>query len=328
MDKLKFIFLILFISFVFSRCSTDVDIYADYKDITLVYGLLDKSDDTIWLKITKAYQGMGDAYYYAKIPDSSNYSYKLDVTVTGIKNGSEIQTLTFDTITIHNKLPGDSIFYYPNQLMYYAVPEKPLNANAIYHLSIKRKDAGEVKSKTAIVSDFFISKPLKYINFTTNNEVVCQSANNGKRYEFTFTFYYKEFKNGSTDTLQKSVSWLAGVQQLNYQTSGYVVSQPYIGDNFYNLLLAKLEQNPNITRYAGMLEVSVACGTQDLDTYIQINSSANTLMNELPHFTNLEGGAAGLFTSRHTAYRSYELSVKTLQKLVNDYPQLGFEYIP
>jgi hypothetical protein len=36
----------------FTRCSTDVDIYSDYKDITIVYGLLDRSDDTVWLKVT------------------------------------------------------------------------------------------------------------------------------------------------------------------------------------------------------------------------------------------------------------------------------------
>lgn len=38
-------------------CSTEVDNYADYKDITIVYGLLESKADTNFIKITKAFLG-------------------------------------------------------------------------------------------------------------------------------------------------------------------------------------------------------------------------------------------------------------------------------
>jgi hypothetical protein len=328
MQKFTFFLLSVLVSMLFSRCSTDVDIYTDYKDITIVYGLLDQSDDTVWLKITKAFQGQGDALYYSKIPDSNNYSYKLDVTLTGIKNGIDVQTLTFDTITIHNKLPGDSVFYFPDQLMYYAVPSKPLNEKAMYHLSVKRKD-GEVKAETPIVSDFPIIKPAGYtISFSTDGEIACNSAQNGKRYEFTFTFNYKEHKKGSPDTLNKSISWPLGVAKSEYTTEGYTVALPYQGEQFFNMLETKLEKDPNITRWVGMMNVTVACGSQNLDTYLEINNAANSFMNELPQFTNIMGDATGLLAARHTVERLYKLSVRTELDLHQKYPELGFELNP
>ncbi len=327
--KLFYILTALMATVLFSRCSTDVDIYTDYKDITIVYGLLDQSDDTIWLKITKAYQGQGDALYFAKIPDSNNYPYKLDVTLTGVRNGVDVQTLTFDTITIHNKLPGDSIFYFPDQLMYYAVPDQPLKEKAVYHLSIKKKD-GEVKAETPIIADFAIIKPAGYtINFSSNGEIACNTADNGKRYEFIFTFNYRELKQGTNDTLKKSISWKLGVAKSEFSTAGYTVAIPYLGDQFYNMLDTKLEKDPYITRWTDMFKVTVACGSPTLDTYLEINNAANNFMNELPQFTNVEGdGATGLFASRHTMERYYKLSVKTELKLIDNYPELGFELNP
>ena len=173
---------------LFNRCSTDVDIYSDYKDITIVYGILDKSDDTLWIKVTKAFLGSGNALEFAQNPDSSNYPYKLDVELTAIKNGSEIQKFIFDTITIHNKQAGDSVFYYPDQLMYYAVRTAALNSEAVYHLSIK-KSKGDIEAQTSVIPDFPITYPVSRINFNYEKEIEWKSAANAKRYEIGLTFH-------------------------------------------------------------------------------------------------------------------------------------------
>ena len=43
--------------FFFNACSTKVDLYADYKDIPVIYGLLDASADTNYIKIIRAFSG-------------------------------------------------------------------------------------------------------------------------------------------------------------------------------------------------------------------------------------------------------------------------------
>ena len=40
---------------VFSACSTDIDLYADYKEMPVIYGLLDANADTNYSKCLPLY---------------------------------------------------------------------------------------------------------------------------------------------------------------------------------------------------------------------------------------------------------------------------------
>ena len=323
MNKFKILLFSVSAILLFNRCSTDVDIYSDYKDITIVYGLVDRSDDTIWLKVTKAFLGSGNALTFAQNPDSSNYPYKLDIELTGIKNGSEIQKLIFDTITIKNKRPGDSIFYYPNQLMYYAVPSSGLNSQAVYHLSIQT-NTNKITAATSVIPDFPINYPVSRINFKYDKEVEWKSAVNGKRYEVGFTFHYRELWPNSTDTLDKTVSWSLGVKKSANTDGDESMSVPYTGNQFYSILDNTLEKDPYVKRWAGNLDVNIAVGSQDFDTYYEINNASGGMLEEAPQFSNIVGdNALGLFASRHFVTKPLKLSVNTERTLVNDY-NLGF----
>jgi len=303
-----------------SSCSTDVDIYADYKDITIVYGLLDQTDDTSWIKVTKAFSGPGNALLYAQNPDSNNYSYKLDVKLTGIQNGVEKQVITFDTLTIKNKKPGDSIFYYPNQLMYYTAED--LNEDYTYHLSVNKKSE-TLTSSTEIVHDFSISSPNRYINFTTDKEIEWNSTAGGKRYEVSLVFHYKELLPNSTDTTYEQVYWYLGQRKSADVQGGDEMFIGYSGNLFYTTLENQLEEVLNVKRWAGNVDVIIASGTQELDTYLEVNDGSGNLLSEVPVYTNIEGGF-GIFGSRITVVKSVQLSVNSGLKLVTDYPELGF----
>ena len=82
--------LTVIIALCYSSCSTDFDMYAEYKDVTIVYSIVDMDDDTTWVKITKAYTGPGNALLLAQNPDSSNYPYKLNGVITGKKKWSSV----------------------------------------------------------------------------------------------------------------------------------------------------------------------------------------------------------------------------------------------
>ncbi len=326
---MKIVNILLFVVialFTFSRCNTDVDIYSDYKDITIVYGLLDKSDDTVWLKVTKAFLGSGNALHFAQNSDSSNYPYKLDVELAGIKNGSEVQKLVFDTITIHNKQAGDSVFYYPDQLMYYAVTNG-LNSEAVYHLTIKKND-GDIQSSTPVIPDFVITYPVSRINFNYDKEIQWSSARNGKRYEVNLVFYYRELWPGTTDTVTKSIGWSLGVAKSNSTDGGEQMGLPYTGQQFYSLLDNNLEKDPNVKRWVNGVDVIIGCGSQDFDTYYEVNNVAGGMLEEAPQFSNIKGdNAMGLLAARHTVTKNLKLSVASELTLVQDY-DLGFEMNP
>ncbi len=316
----------VFVILLFSNCSTEVDLYADYKDITIVYGILDISDDTIWIKITKAFTGPGNALEMAQNPDSSNYPYKLGVQLDGVRNGQSLDPITFDTLTITNKRAGDSIFYFPNQLMYYAVGE--LNEEATYTLKILNRDS-EIGSQTLIVNNFAITKPRNIISFVsqgepTDGEIEWNSALNGKRYETFYIFNYQELRPSASDTLDLSVKWYLGSQESLETDGGENMEERYSGDKFYGRLNEELPDIPNVKRWAGTIDMYVTSGSQELQNYISINDAQGSLLTEVPTYTNINNGI-GIFASRHTATKSVVLSVNSLKYLVegND---LGFLY--
>ena len=124
--KKLFTLLFLPLTVLFYACSTDIDLYAEYEEKPVIYGLLDSYADTNYVKISRVFSVEGDAYQTAQNPDSSNYAGKLDVRIIEYCNGDSLREIILDTITIHNKEQG--IFYAPKQKLYYTT--EPLHINS------------------------------------------------------------------------------------------------------------------------------------------------------------------------------------------------------
>lgn len=313
--------------FLFNQCSNEVDLYADYKDITIVYGILDKSDDTSWVKITKAFTGPGNALTIAHNPDSSNYPYKLDATLVGRVNSTDLPPIVLDTTTIYHKLEGDSIFYYPKQLMYYTT--EPLDVNAEYTLRIDNK--GEIISAvTPLIGNFTITYPFNTMDFMFDHEIKWGSVKNGKRYEVTTIFNYQEFLPGSyEDTLNLQLTlesiYTNSVQVSKDTEGGENMELPYVSENFFTELENKLEDIPNIERWSGLVDVVISAGSEVLHYYIEINeAAASSVLQELPNYSNISNGT-GIFAARHNVIKSTRLSGATERTLVEEY-DMGFKY--
>lgn len=329
--------IMLGVLFFLGGCSTEVDMYADYKDITIVYGVADYTDDTTWIKVTKAFSGPGNALLIAQNADSSNYPYKLNVQLTGTKSGGDVlPSIVLDTITIHNKNlteyfigdDGDTVvlnpFYSPDQLMYYTT--EPLDADYTYQLTIDNN--GElIQGETPMIDHFTVSKPSNRITFPTNPgiadpKVEWDSEKNAKRYEVSLTFNYKEMAPGTQDTVYKSIDWFLGTRKSKTLAGGESMEISYSGANFFVLLQNQLEPIPNVKRWAGLVDVHIAAGSQVLETFLEINGSTGSLLEEVPAYSNMDG-AIGIFASRHNAIKSLQLSSATETELVTQY-DFGF----
>jgi hypothetical protein len=315
----RYFLAIISIAFIlfFSACSTEVDNYAEYKDITIVYGILETGVDTTFIKITKAFLGPGNALLFARNPDSSNYAGKLNVSLLGRRNSVDLPAITLDTITKRNKLAGDSIFYFPEQKLYYTTT--PLVADAAYTLVVDKGD-NEIRSSTTLVKEFSIQQPINRINFaaTVPTPIRWSSAESGKRYEVSMKFFYRELHPGNPDTISKSLTWFLGTRKSNSLSGGETLEITYLGETFYNLLGNQLSSGLNIKRFAGNVDVVISSGGDDLSTYIDVNAPSNSIVMEIPEFTNIENGY-GIFSSRKTISRNYRLSVQSEVKLVEDF---------
>jgi len=302
---------------VLSGCSTDVDNYANYKDISIVYGMIEPGTDTTWIKISRAYLGPGNALMFAKEPDSSNYPGKLDAKLIKVK-GSNESIIQLDTLTRTDKLAGDSIFYFPQQKLYYTT--SAVDPTAEYRLAISKGNNADVSSQTRVVQNFGVTFPTNRINFhsTTTTAIRWVSAVNGKRYEAKLVFYYKELLPDNPDTPFKNLTWNLGMQRSINTNGGENMEIIIYGEEFYTRLGSQMENILNVKRWAGPVDVFVTCAADELSTYIDVNAPSNSIIQEIPEYTNIENGY-GIFSSRLTISRRYPLAVGSELKLVEDF---------
>ncbi len=328
--------LLTIIVLLLTSCNTDFELYKDYKDVSIVYCIADISDDTTWVKITKAFNGPGNALILAQNPDSSNYPYKLDAVIVGKKNGVSLEPMILDTITIHNKAITDTIidnngdtvilnpFYSPDQLLYYTTGK--LDEDTDYSLTIKKNNGDSVSASTGLVSNIEVIEPARFIHFniSKSGDIKWVSAKNGSRYMISMRFNYKEYAPGYIDTIQEYVDFFSRSVNAYSENGGDNMEVTYHGADFFSTLEAELPNINNVERWAGNVDLKIICGSKVLITYLDINSAIGNTLEEVPIYSNIDGGT-GIFASRHTILLSLPLSVSAEYNLILHY-DLGFVF--
>lgn len=313
--KKTFLSLFVFTLFAifFNSCSTDVDLYADYKHITVVYGLLDYQKDTNYVKINKAFLGPGNALDIAMIADSCNYPGKLESKIIEYRanatsnNYKVMREMPLDTITIHNKEQG--IFYAPDQIVYYT--KEKINTNNKqykykYELQIDRGDT-LLTSTTDVVGGNVYNIISSVLNFAPNVDlgyVKWAPFSNASVYEIIFKFHWAEIRPDQSDTLYKTMTWSLGTypeSSLTMDNNLYSVS--YKTSHFYNTLATTLGSDTLDKRidrivYEYPLSISIAAGGQELYNFISVNGPSSSIVQNIPEYTNINGGY-GVFSSRN-----------------------------
>lgn len=305
---------------IFNACSTDVDLYADYKDITVVYGLLDPGKDTNYVKINKAFLGPGNAFDIAMIADSCNYPGKLDAKIIEYRapaSGNNYQvtkTYELDTLTVHNKELGT--FYAPNQLVYYTDGKIKSNTDQYkykYLLQIDRGDTVLTAETNIVGGELFMIDP-KPLGFTAETGTVkWYPCPNAAVYEIVVNFYFTEVGPG-IDSVHRCMSWSLGTHAasnltedhgkfvLNYKSSMFYASLA----NFLGNDTLKTDVDRVVSDYC--LGVAVSAGGDELYNFITVNGPSSSIVQTIPEYTNIKGGGYGVFSSRAAKEMSIRMS--------------------
>jgi hypothetical protein len=311
-----------FILFLCS-CKNDLVLNAEWKDITVIYGLLNQKDSIQYLKINKAYLGEGNALYMAQIPDSSTYYNNLDVKIEEWQDDQyNGKTLVFDTATVYNKEPGT--LYFPNQIIYKSsVKLDSLNDNIDYRLIITNKITGKIiTGKTKLIKSFHVNKPYRnpinpIVNFTGIEpyDVEFTPPKNGRFFQVYFRLNYTELDTISKITTNKSIDYFVGETVYDDIATKIIVS--FLGESFYGMLKSKIGYNPNMIRKVSQgeeIELIINVANDDFYTYMQAVKPSNGLVQEKPEFTNIDNGI-GIFGSRYYLKTTYNLSNASLDTL-------------
>jgi hypothetical protein len=334
MRFVKGLILISFISLL--GCSTEFDINAEKQDITVVYGLLNQTEPTQYVKITKAFLGDVSAYELAQDPSLSSYGDDLIVTVTETTNGNPGRVFTLQKVLITNKDTG--IFYAPNQEVYKFDPMPLLNESSTYKIVITNKVTNKVTTATtSLINSFTVQKP----TYNSHNPILglanmagdygvydaqWQSAVNGRIYEPYFRFHFKEVDKATLDTTDKYVDWHLGSLKSDKLNGGEDMLLSYNSESFYKNIQSRVPINANVDRVIGNVDFILTVGGDDLSIYMDLNKPSSSIIQERPSYTNVSNGI-GIFSCRYEKMFSYRLSQYSVDKLLNgEYTsQLGFK---
>jgi hypothetical protein len=197
-----------FLALVFWTCSTEMDILDNWKETSIVYGLLDQTQPKQDIRIQKAFLGPDNALAMAQVFDSINYMNQLNVRLQDFDANGNLQfEYTMSPDTNYNKEPG--IFAYPKQIIYSMNTPFSMPTDHKYKLVIDNTLTGNhVESSTTLVQNYNITRPLGpsvnfvKINSTTMFDVEWQGVSNARIYQVGLKFHYREVHTtGPTDTL-------------------------------------------------------------------------------------------------------------------------------
>ena len=336
-------FILIFSLFigVFYSCSTDVDLYADYKDVAIIYAMLNPRADTNYVKVTHAFCGTNDnpinANEVALIADSCNYPGKLDARIIELKNthGGPYEptgrVMVLDTMMIHDKEMGT--FYAPHQIVYYTAEPFNTGANGSkykYRLVIVKPDGDTVTAQTSMVGNEEFAIVSGSANFQIKHtddlgKILFKADGSASLYDVKMQFNYREQLSGQ-EMKYKSISRSFGTKPLydfqkvdNTENTYY---QEYSLNWLFNTLANAIgsdtvvnPNHPNVTRYYDDFVISISAAGDDLNYYYIANQAQmNSPIALVSTYTNIKGGY-GVFSSRTTIERVARLSSSTLRDL-------------
>lgn len=317
MDFRKFLLILLF-PLLFTSCETDFDLNAEWKDITVVYGILNQNDDTHYIRIQKAFLGEGNVMQMALEADSSFYPSNLSVLIEEWNNNNLKRTLTLDTVTIDDKEPG--IFFSPEQVLYYTQADiDPAND---YRLIITNNTTGKIiKSECGLVNDFSITRPVAntQINFnvigTDFKTFAWRPAKNAGQYQMIMRFNYLDVYFETNDTIPRHLDWTSPIVRSGTTAGSGDLEIRFTNETFFNLIEAHIPKLDEVIRFPENIELIFEVAATELSTYIDVNKPSSSLVQERPEYTNIENGL-GVFSARFKKTNVHRIHAQTINKLM------------
>jgi hypothetical protein len=186
--------LILIVLAGLTSCRNDLVVMAPYKDIPVVYCLLNPKDSVNYLRLEKSFLGADNAYEMAQRPDSIYYKDAI-VVMERWADGQKKESATLDFTT--NPARDSGIFTHDPNYLYRL--STPVSENSEYRLSITVPSTGaEVSAVTWTVTDFKVIKPesykknLAFSSYDNYQTVEWITAPHTRIYHLVVRFHYLE----------------------------------------------------------------------------------------------------------------------------------------
>lgn len=307
--KLKFLVVLGICVSLFTQfgCSNEVEVIGLWKDIPVVYGVIDQRDSINYIRIERAYLPPNrSALEVAKIPDSLYFdTAEVDVVMYYINIHGD--TLLWDTPLQYVNLVDEGIIrdsgtfaHNPSYAYkFYSSFSSIFSNNIDYLLKIENHKTGNTfwartervdRTNNSLSGPSLITTPS--YSLAPYRPIVWRELNNqgdevyatltvemtpegfASIYDYKFRFYYKEYEIDNqgnqipSTVVDKSVEWKAASDFI--PAANNQTKRIINGEAFYQFLASALSDvtGTNTRRCAGYLEVYVDGGSESLMNYI------------------------------------------------------------
>lgn len=312
---MKNLILFIFTAFAITACDNTLDINADYDVQNVVYGLLDKDDDTQWVRLHRTYLGTDGLLAGATNSDSLYFDTAALYLAQLNDQGNVLNTYELFRKDTNILEPGT--FTTDNYRMYWT--DVPIDPAYEYRLKGFIPGNNNFEAITPVVGNVEITKPKGFQKVTfgvRNAEFGWDAARNARMYQGYIHFRYKEApRSNPKDSVVKKLTYALPVRTgSNLNGSGTFTSELSY-EAYYKFLYNNIGPTEDLVRIFKGIDVEIWAAADDYATYINVNQPSQGIVQEKPMFTNVDGGI-GLFSSRGRAIKkNVKLSASSMDSL-------------
>lgn len=308
----------ILLSFVLISCSNDFELFTEREVIPVVYGLLSKADTTQYIRIERAFLDENrSAFLVAGEPDSVYFADIRPVLIDPQTN----EEFELERVNLTEKgLIRDEGFFPADPNYVYSIDSEAINLKGgeVYVLEVFQGDELLARSDARVIPDLILRTPTSLqtslnLQGPARRTFRWDQATGAEFYNLRFFITYDErdAENGG-DFESQMLVW-----NVASRTENNIVRVS--GDEFLEFLGNAIEENPSVLRRFRTINIRIDAGGEELANYVNVAlaNTGITAAQEIPVYTNIEGGL-GLFSSvNHLVSPDYILSSQAIDSLIN-----------
>ena len=287
---------------VLSSCDVEFSPNADWKEVPVVYCVLDQDDSLSWVRVERCYLTEGDIHSGASVSDSFNYPEgALQVSILAYNWGQLVDSIPFQYTTVDRP---EGNFVSEGQPVYCAVTKNRLRDGYTYELRVRRTSDNSILARAATnllvkAEGSLLLKPRQGAAFgfsvTRNCPIEWRAMKNGRLYQPMVRFYYV-YKYLGYDTQYVDLPCSMRLCTPPY-TSTYTIQYPRSA--FLTALKEHFAGDTNTKIYPEIFDIYIYGCNEELYAYLYSESSASGIDQSHSVYSNIEGGL-GVFAARRT----------------------------
>lgn len=321
--------LVLLLSIGLFSCETDVDVNAEYVDITTVYGLINPTETVHYVKVNKAFLGTGSALDLAADADNFNYADgEIVVTMNAYNNSGSLEHSYTGTRTVNEIVKYEGVFDNSSNVLYRF--NFTVNRGFKYKVKVVNSSLDkEVTAETQIVGTTLITNPSTSTKFQFWNGLVASGNPLNKTFVakvgtdvgragmillFNYTQFYSNGADSTAHVVRMPIADVQTISPLGNENIEWVLE----GQTFFSNIDAAVSDASAVSflsyRRLDNISLEFSIGGTELNTFMEVGAPSSSVNQDKPNYTNVENGL-GLLSSREKILWTSSIDPVTSQQL-------------